>query len=371
MTTRRTKGDGGLTLRADGRWQATLVLELPNGRKVRKTLYGRTKVEAKRKLDQARRDRDAGTLVATSPTVKAWMEGWLEARRKPPKPLKPNTWNGYRSKVNQYIVPALGKKRLSELRPQHIEGMYDEMRERGLAESTLRQTHAILGKALNDAVRKGALGRSPMDGKRVDAPGTETNDRDQFTLEEAGRALVAAGESARWWLALFYGMRQAEVLGLQWEDVDWERRAFYVELTRQNDYGYGGAALGVPKSKASKRPLPMLGQIEVRLRLHWEAVGRPAEGLVFPGPSGGLRDPKADWTAWRDMLQSAGLPHIALHAARNTASSLMEAAGIPDRVVMQILGQSTLKVTHKYQKAEIERLRAYLAGVSDVLAIES
>ena len=370
MTTRRTKGDGGLTLRADGRWQATLALELPNGRKVRKTFYGRTMKEAKAKLDTARRERDAGALVAKSPTVKAWMEGWLEARRRPPKPVKPNTWNGYVSKVNRYIVPALGKKRLSDLRPQHIEAMYDDMRNQGLAESTVRQTHAILGKALNDAVRKGALGRSPMD--RVDAPGTETNDRDQFTLIEAGRALNAAGDSARWWLALFYGLRQGECLGLLWEDIDWERRAFRVEQTRQNDYGYGGAVLDDPKSKASKRPLPMLGQIEVRLQLLWDAADRPVSGLVFPGRDSKPQDPKADWTAWRALLDSAEppLPHIALHAARNSAASLMEAAGIPDRVVMQILGQSTLKVTHRYQTAELERLRQYLGGVTDVLALD-
>jgi len=386
VSKRRTRGDGGLTQRHDhptcpplvdgeraehacrGRWVGTLSVDLPNGRTTRKHLYGRTQKEAKAKLDAANRDKAKGVLVATSPTVAKWMAEWLEKKRRPPKPLKPQTWNGYKSKVNTYIVPALGKKRLTELRPQHIEAMYDDLRARGLKEATVRQTHAILKKALKDAERLGKLGRTPMD--RVDPPGTEVDERDQWTLEQAGIALRAAGESARWWLAIFYGMRQGEVLGMEWDYVDWERHAFAVEDTRQNDYDNAGAILGDPKSKASRRTLPMVPQIEIRLKLLWEVAGRPTSGLVFPNARGNLMDPKRDWSRWRAFIATTDLPVIALHAARNTAASLMEAAGIPDRVVMQVLGQSTLKVTHRYQRAELQRVRDYLDQAGSLLAIE-
>ena len=401
MAKRRTKGDGGLIQRHDhatcpplvvvgydederpikerdphncrGRWVGTLDAELPNGRKTRKYVYGRTQAEAKKKLDAARRDKADGLLVAKSPTVEKWMADYLEKRKKPPKPLKPNTWNGYESKTRTYIVPALGKRRLDQLKPRHIEALYDDMRGTGLQESTVRQTHSILAKALKEAVRKGLLSRSPMD--RVDPPGTETNEREQFTIDQAARALKAAGDSARWWLALFYGMRQGEVLGMQWEYVYWGTQSFSIEKTRQNDYGFGTPILGTPKSKASRRELPMLPQIEVRLRLLWEEMGRPTSGYVFPNARGNLMDQKRDWANWRAFLDSATvvphapLPYIALHAARNTAASLMEASGIPDRVVMQILGQSTLKVTHRYQRAELERLREYLAA-AEVVALD-
>ena len=358
-----------------GRWVGTLDVELPNGRKTRRPYYGRTKTEAKKKLDAARRDKASGVIVASNvPTVEAWMAQWLDRRKRPPKPLKPNTWNGYRSKIDRYVIPALGKRRLDALRPVHIEAMYDDLRARGLQESTVRQTHAILAKALVDAVRKGLIGRNPMEG--VDPPGTETNDREQWTLEQAYRALRAAGDSARWWLAVFYGMRQGEVLGMQWEFVDWNAHTFAVEETRQNDYGYGGAILGDPKARASRRPLPMVPQVEIRLRLLWEQVGKPTAGIVFPGPRGGLMDPKTDWTSWRAFIDSATviplapLPYIALHAARNTAASLMEAAGIPDRVVAQILGQATVKVTHRYQQADLDRLRAYLTAAGAMLGLD-
>lgn len=381
VTARRGKGTGGLVQRHDhptcpplvngerakhkchGRWAGTVEVKQDDGTSKRKYVYARTRKGAQAKLDEANAAKRDGTLVIGTETVESWMKKWLERRRQPPKPLKPNTWNGYESKTRLYVIPALGKKRLSALRPTDIDALYTSLRNRGLQEATVRQTHAILQSALKDAVKKGALGRSPMD--RVDVPGTETNDRDQFTIEQAGLALRAAGESLRWWLALFYGMRQGEVLGMNWRLVDWERSAFWIEETRQNDYGYGGAILGTPKAKASVRELPMLPQIEVRMRLLWEAQGRPIEGLIFPGSNGGLRDPKRDWQDWRDFIGSVeGLPIIALHAARNTASSLMEATGIPDRVVAQILGQAQVKTTHKYQTAELERVRAYLEAAA-------
>lgn len=392
MSQRRAKGDGGITQRHDhatcpplidgdraahacrGRWVGTLAVELPNGRTRRKYLYGRTKAEAKKRLDAARRDKATGVLVSTSPTVTTWLTDWLEKKKRPPKPLKPNTWNGYESKVRTYVVPALGKKRLTELRKQHIEAMYDDLRDQGLKEATVRQAHMILQRALKDAVRAGVLGRSPME--LVDPPGTETADRDQWTLAQAAFALRAAGDSARWWLAIFYGMRQGEVLGMDWSLVNWAARSFAVEETRQNDYGYSGAILGTPKADASTRNLPMVPQIEVRLRLLWEAAGRPTSGLMFPNSRGKLMDTKRDWSNWRAFIDSATLPplaplpYIALHAARNTAASLMEAAGIPDRVVAQILGQAQVRTTHSYQRAELDRLRVYLDQAGDMLAIE-
>lgn len=365
---RRQWGDGSLTQRADGRWQASLVVELPNGNKTRRYFYGRTQKEAKAKLDAARRDKATGTLVANSPTVAQFMTDWLAARRKPPKPLKPNTWNGYETKVRTYIIPALGKKRLDQLRPQHIEAMYDWLRDQGLAESTVRQTHAILARALKDAVRKGLVGRSPMD--RVQPPGTDVNERPQFTLEEAATALRAAGDSARWWLAIFYGMRQGEVLGLRWEDVDLDGGTLSVVQTRQRDYGSNGVVMGSPKSKASKRTLPLAPQIAIRLQLHWENAGKPTTGLVFPNSKGNPRDSSRDYKDWRAFIAAANLPPIALHAARNTAASMMEAAGLPDRVVAQILGQSQVKTTHGYQRAELERVRRYLENVEATLELE-
>lgn len=388
MTQRRTKGDGGLTQRHDhptcpprdpdtgerpkhrcrGRWMATLDVVI-DGRRKRKTLYARTKAEAQVKLAKAVEEKRKGSLVMKTMTVEAWMTQWLERKSRPPKPLKPQTMRSYRSKVDRYIVPMIGKRRLTDLRAEHIETMYDRMRDDGLAEATVRQTHAILLGAMKDAVRADKLSYNPMD--KVIPPGTEKAVREQFTVDQARRVLRAAGDDARWWLALFYGMRQGEVLGLDWRDVDLDAGTLTVTQTLQTAED-GTLFLGEPKTARSKRILPLLPQLETRLRLAWDDAGNPTSGLVFPARNGKPRQPKRDWQDWRDLIAAAStedepLPVIALHAARNSAASVMEAAGIPDRLVMQILGQSQVTTTHGYQRADLERTRQALETAAKLL----
>lgn len=384
----RAKGDGGITQRHDhptcpplidgyradhrcrGRYQATLDVII-DGRRKRKTIYARTKAEAQVKLAKANRDKDAGALVMQTMTVEAWLTKWLDKKARPPKPLKPQTIRGYQSKVNQYLIPGVGRHRLTDLRAAHIEAMYDTMRADGLAEATLRQTHAILAGALKDAVRADHLSYNPID--KTIPPGTEKAQREQFSVNQARQVLRAAGDDPRWWLALFYGMRQGEVLGLDWSRVNLDGRVLYIAETLQVGVD-GRLFLGAPKTAASARPVPLVGQIETRLRLHWEATGKPSAGLVF-GRGDKPIQPKRDWQDWRDLIARAAtddhpLPVIALHAARNSAASLMEAAGIPDRLVMQILGQSQVSTTHRYQSADLERMRTALEGVGRFLELD-
>lgn len=383
----RTQGNGGLTQRHDhptcpprvdgerpahrcrGRWQATLDVFV-DGRRKRKTLYAPTKAEAKVKLARALRDRDAGALVMRTMTVEVWMATWLDRKARPPKPLKPQTMRSYRSKVGLYIVPMLGRRKLTDLRAAHIEAMYDQMRAEGKAEATVRQTHAILLGAMKDAVRADRLSYNPMD--KVDPPGTEKAVRAQLTVEQA-RQVLATTNDARWWLALHCGMRQGEVLGLDWADVDFDRHVIHIRQTLQTDES-DRLFLGTPKTDASQRPVPMVPLVEARMRLAWETAGRPSAGLVFH-VNGKPRQPKRDWIAWRALVAAAStdespLPEVALHSARNSAASLMEAANIPDRLVMQILGQSQVQTTHRYQNADVERMRVALEGAGRLLELD-
>jgi integrase len=390
---RRTKGDGGLIQRHDhptcpplvdghradhkcqGRWVGTIDVTGNDQKKRRKYIYGRTAREARLKLAAAIREKEQGTLVVASMTVEAWLDYWLEniaVRR-----VRPQTLRGYRSKVNQYLKPHLGRHRLTSLRPEHIRAMHDAMRAQGLAEASVRQAHAILQRALVVAVNEGKLGINPAE--RMDPPGTETKKREQLTPDQARQVLDTAGDDLRWWLALFYGMRQGEVLGLRWRDIDMTHLVLRVEQTLQTDTD-GKLIFGPPKSESSRRPIPILPWIEVRVKLHHINAGSPAWSsteLVFANAKGGPIQPKADWKAWRDLLDRATqpplapLPQIALHAARNTAASLMEAAGIPDRLAAQILGHSNVQMTHGYQAADIARMRQGLASVGEYLAIES
>lgn len=421
MTKRRGKGEGGLYQRHDhatcpplvqvgidakgdpvmdrlehrcrGRWVGNVQVVI-NGVERRKSVYGRTREEARAKLNKALGDKRSGTLVARSMNVAQWMTEWLDtidSRRT--KPLTPQTLRGYRSKNRTYITPQLGRHRLTGLEPRHVRDLYQWMREDGsrdggpLAEATVRQTHAILKVALRDAIIDGKLAISPVD--RVQPPGTETSVRLQLTPDQARTVLLGeARESFRWWLALFYGARQGECLGLRRCDMSWTRQSLRIHQTLQLDDA-GRLIFGRPKSRMSRRELPVLPQIEARAKVHWlsrgwdltdpydpcpddTVTGQCPHGLVFEH-GGRPIWPNVDWAAWRDLLVTATvppwapIPHVALHSARGTASSVMEAAGIPDRLVMEILGHAQVRTTHGYQKADMERKREALAGVGQIL----
>lgn len=404
MPKRRTKGDGGLTQRhgadcppaingqrADhnctGRWQGTIdVIEA--GVRKRKYVYGRTQKEARLKLDQAKREKSDGTLVVASETVGKWLDTWLERQKpdpaRPGKGLKPQSYTSYESRVRLYLKPHLGRHRLTALHPDHIDALYDAMREQGLSESSVRGAHLVLHKALKDATKRGTLATNPAD--RVEAPKKSTGTRTPLTVPEVQAVLQAAGDNPRWWLALFYGMRAGEVKGLRWCDVDWNRRTIRVQQTVIVDNNK--LTYGTPKTVKSARIIPMLPKIEARMRLHWIHEGSPAvgvpcggitgaceHGLVFHNGQGGPIIAKTDWRHWQRLLINATIPPLApiearpLHAARNSAASVMEAAGIPDRLVMQIMGHSQVGTTHGYQSADVERMREALVGVDQVLEL--
>lgn len=395
MAERRGKGDGSLTQRHDhpscpplvdgkrpphkcrGRWVAIVDLgwqgEAPNRRRIRKVMYGRTRKEAQIKLATANAEKRQGELVVAAPTVEVWLRYWLDeictqrVVKSGQVGLKVNTMKSHRQKVERYLIPHLGRHRLDKLAPEHVRAMYKAMRDEGLSEATLRQTYAILRRALEVAMREGKVGRNVAD--LTDAPSTEKQKRTPLTLDQARQVLAIA--DLRGWVALYLGLRQGEALGLLWSDVDLDRGWLWVRrgLVRHPDRGL---IFERPKSTASVRDFPIppkaLAQFKLARVLHDQAGGDP-EGLIFHR-QGQPVDPRADWQAWTDLLSRAGVPHVALHAARNTTASLLEAAGVPARVVAQILGQSTIEVTYGYQHSEAESLVRWMLALDDYVTPE-
>ena len=388
MASRRGKGDGSLTQRHDhptcppavdgkrpehtcrGRWVATLDLGWSGGKRHRKVMYGATRKEAKIKLDTALREHDAGTLVVASPTVEKWLRYWLDVIC-PERELKTNTLKSHRSKVERYLIPYLGRHRVDRLAPEHLRTMYADMRARGLSEATLRQTHAVLRRALVVAEREGKCARNVA--TLIDPPKTTKNHRKGLSLADAQRVLAVA--DLRWYVALYLGLRQGEALALCWSDIDLDAGVLSVTRSLVRKPGVG-LVFESPKSLTSIRDVPLPPKVLARFKVarieHDQAGGDP-DGLVFHR-DGRPIDHRADWQEWRDLLVRATvppwapIPHVALHAARNTTASLLEEIGIPDRMVAQILGQSTVQVTHGYQHADLDRMRQAMLGLEAHLA---
>lgn len=386
MPKRRTRGDGGLYQRHDhpscpprddngdrpehrcrGRWVATVNVKIEGKPKARKYIYGRTQADAKRQLALALRQKEEGSLVLNNETVATWLMHWLKIAA---RTLKPQTLRGYQSKVETLIIPHLGDIKLRRLTPEMIEDWHDTLKVRGsrtrgpLSDASVKHAHVILSKALSVAVERKRLAYNPVD--RAAKPRVVAREeRDALTVEQAAKILD--GANARWWLAVFYGMRQGEALGLRWRDIDFDAGTLSVRQTLQMDGNK--PTFGPPKTKRSRRTIPLLPPVALALKLH-QPAGIDPDALVF-SDNGQPRMPWTDNRDWHRHLAAAHVPDVPLHAARNTAASVLEAAGVPDRLVMQILGHSQVKQTHDYTRAELARVRQALQDGLDVLAIEA
>lgn len=362
MGERRLQGEGSIYQRAsDQRWVGVVDLGWVGGKRVRKTVTARTLKELRPKFRALKQSIEDGVLPEDV-TVEQWVRHWLDHEVDPK--LRPGTAVGYRRNAEKWIIPHLGKRRLDKLRPEHIKALYAAMKEDGKADATQRQVHAILRRCLVVAERERRIPWNPA--TKIDPPSVGKGSHGKFTLVEAKQilgVLDSPGVSAsRWAAALLAGLRQGEALGLTWECVDFENDRLLVQQAVQQVKGRG--VLVVPlKSEASYRAVPMV--LPVREALWAE---RQESGYVWGGakPIG----PRADWGAWKALLELAGVPHRPLHAARATTASILMEAGVSEKIIAEILGHSQVTITRRHylhgdDKMHVDamgRLQALVAG---------
>ncbi len=217
---RRGKGEGSITRLADGRWQARVDLGYEGGKRVRKAFYGKTRREVQERLTRALGDHQRGLpLPHERQTVGQFLTDWLDNTAR--HTLRPTSYDGYADLVHHHLVPLLGRVPLAKLTPQQIAACYGDLLAKGLAPRTVQYAHAVLHRALDQAVRWNPVARNPTDA--VDAPRPQRKEITVLTAEQAQRFLGAAEVDrlhALYVLALMTGMRQGELLGLRWQDVD-------------------------------------------------------------------------------------------------------------------------------------------------------
>jgi integrase len=372
---RRGNGEGLIRQRADGLWEGRLTL--PTGK--HKSFYGKRRQDIQRKLDDARRDLAQGILPQNSRlTLDQYLAVWLETCR--PPQLAPSTYLGYERYVRKDINPALGATPLALLTAQMLQRFYADKLAEGLAPTTVRHIHACLRKALQDGVRQGLFPRNMAD--LAKAPPMRAKVMRTWSQEEANHFLDAAhGDrlEALWALALTTGMREGELLGLRWRDVDVEGREVHIQralargLERNRE-------LAAPKTTASRRHIRLTEYAVNALRRHrarqaeerlalgaaWASGG---EGdLVFTNTVGNALDPtNLTRSAFKPLIERAQVPTIRIHDLRHTAATLLLKQGIGIKVVTEMLGHSDVAITLRIYAHVLPDMQAQAAAALDAL----
>lgn len=356
MTRKRANGEGSLYQTKAGKWIGALTVGYtPDGKQVRQTVSGDTRKEVREKLDALIRQRDNGLPVRLEKqTVKQFLERWLEDIIK--QRDKPRTYDSYRGQISKHIYPAVGHLPLGKLTPQHLQAIIRTMKDANLTPRTIVYTMRILRQALDQAMKWNLLPRNVA--RLVETPRDDKPERPAITLEQAHTTLRAVrGDrlEAMYYLALYLGMRQGELLGLRWQDVD--LKAGTIRVTQQLVKADGGRPVfDQPKTKRSRRTLPLIPILIDQLRAHRvrQLEERLQAGatwtdydLVFPTDRGTAIYAQALQYAWRRLQQTAGLTPIRFHDLRHACATLLAAEGVPARVVMEILGHANIQTTQQ------------------------
>ena len=285
----------------------------------------------------------------------------------------------YESVCRVHLKPALGRLKLSALRAGHIQAMLSEMRRQGYAPGTARRIYAVLGSALNQAVKWQLLQASPTAG--VDAPKAEvdTSSRGALTLEQTRQLFRAAKE----WrggrlhpalvLAVSAGMRKGEILGLLGEDFDPDRATLTVRRTlhrKKGGWSYG------PTKSGKVRTLEIDDRLVALLRDHRrrqlvERVAAPEwmeTGHIFTTPEGKPMHRAVLYQSFKRLCKREDLPDITSHELRHTCATLMAQRGAHPNTVQTVLGHANLKTTlGTYSHEWPGRQRDAASSLADVI----
>jgi integrase len=408
MTRRRDYGSGAVYRRTDGYWIAALELGWDSGRRRRRTFSGKTKADVVAKLRKAQRDLDAGASFGTDiPTTGEWLRRWLDdiaALR-----VAPRTLASHRSYVDRHLIPHIGRHRLDKLTPAHIVALHQTLRNqpkaRGqgtLEESTVLRAHAVLSRALRDAMRMGYITRNPA--QMVDRPSAGHYQPEFLDVAQAAtllRAVIDDPHGSRWAFGLLTGQRQGECLGLRWSHVDLDNgladiawsltrvpyehgcdppcgrrhggdcpyRRLAVRPSREHVVLDGALCLTRPKG-GQRKVVPLTGALTAWLGRHREQHPPGKHDLVWSRNGGRPVDLREDYEEWRQLLARLDLPAVTVHSARHTCVSLLLSLGVPENVIMQMVGHSTVAAARRYQHVDQATAHDAAARLGRLLELE-
>lgn len=298
--------------------------------------------------------------------LRSWLDGYVKTN------CSPRTLDGYRSILENHLIPAIGGLKLKQLTPQVIQGYYGKACEK-LSHRTVHHQHRVLSESLKYAVRQGYLGRNPCD--LVDPPTPYKKIMRTMTPREVEILLNVAKDSYYYpiiYTAISSGLRQAELLGLRWRDLDLDMLSISVN---QVLYKRGGKTVfKEPKTAHSRRRVAMTPKLAAFLRTHRAnrevfalEMGRilSLDDLLFTSITGEALNPSVLTHNFHKLTVKAGLSGVRFHDLRHTCASLMLLRGAKPKVISEALGHASVAFTMDVYSHIIEDMQSDAMALLD------
>jgi integrase len=364
---------GHIRQKSKGSWQIQIYAGIgPDGKYRRhfETVHG-LKSTAQKRLNELLVSLEKGIYPPPGRlTVAEYLHNWLEGYVK--TNCSQRTLDGYQSIIERHLIPALGNTQLKHLHPQAIQSYYGKACER-LSARTVHHHHRVLFQSLKYAVRQGYLGRNPAE--LVNAPSPRKNAMRTLTPGEVEVLFENAKDNYYYpvvYTAVSTGLRQAELLGLRWRDVDLDILSISVSQVLYKRRGI--CQFKEPKTSHSRRRVAMTPKLALFLREYkaeretlYQQLGKQLtlDDLVFTSVEGKPIDPCVLTHAFTRMVRQANLNGVRFHDLRHTFASLMLLRGAKPKVISEALGHASVAFTMDTYSHIIEGMQSDAMALLD------
>lgn len=290
-----------------------------------------------------------------------FMHLWLETMR--PRVAR-TTFKGYTAKINiieRYFKPK--KIYLHELKPLDIQGFYNYLYSNGSSGNNIKHYHANIHSALKYAVKNDFIVTNPSD--KVDLPKIVKYQATFYSKEELDKLfMVFKGDRMELvvYIGAFYGLRRCEIIGLQWDAIDFQKKTITISRKVVNEFGRGKEIIYCEtelKTASTRRTLPLIPYIEMLLRKKLEdkeyyvkllkgGYDHTYDNYVCVDCFGKLITPDYVTNHFRYIVRKAGLKQLRFHDLRHSCASLLLANGVSMKQIQDWLGHSTFNVTANF-----------------------
>jgi integrase len=284
----------------------------------------------------------AGTASHAAPTLTQYAATWLRGIE---GLVRPSTVVAYTRRLELHVLPRLGDRPLDQIGVDDVATLVADLRRGSYSGSTISCVLVPLSRLFGHAARHGLIEVNPITKlDRTERPRTERRERPVLSRDEIGRLLEAADPGYRTLLAtaILSGLRQGELLGLHWDDVDFDRQVIHVRraLDRQRREA-------PPKTTYGLREVVLIPALAQALEQH-------RDGSRFQGPDDYVFTTRVgtplhwrniSWRALKPALKKAGIQPLRWHDLRHTFASLLIAGGANITFVSRQLGHSSSQIT--------------------------
>lgn len=340
-------------------------------------MYGKTQAEIRQKMRNLQNARDACLdITASEMTISEWLSIWMRDYR---NSIKESTKATYWSDIKLHIVPYIGKIKLSALTSEKVQRMYNKLIADGISPKSVRNTHGILHKALDQAIKLKYISGNASDNCEI----AVTTKKEMQPIKDGNLRIFLErikGNRCEDMLlvAVFTGMRESEIIGLSWDCIDFNRKQIRIYRQLSKERKKDGCYVFTDLKNKKARSFSAADIVfDTLMRVKQEQETKKADcpdlwdnphNLVFTDARGKHICTNTLYMNFKRVVRGMGMPDVRFHDLRHTFATLSIEAGNDIKTISNSLGHATTAftmdvyghVSDKMQQESAQRMQAYL-----------